>query len=130
MVRSLAQVLVPAQLDPAAGGPIAFLGTFLVAAIFYALTLHLAARYVLGDVPLQRAFVVGPILALAAILLQRYGPAIVIVATLGLDAFAISAVYRLSWRSTALVAVAHYTLAAIVGITIFNLVALLQTAPV
>jgi len=123
-------VLWPAQLDPAAGGPIAFLGTFLVAAAFYAITLHVAARYVLGDVPIERALLVGPVLAVAAILLQRYGPAVVIAATLALDAFAISAVYRLSWRSTTLVAVVHYTVAVIAGITVFNLVALLSTAPV
>jgi hypothetical protein len=122
-------LLTPAQLDPAAGGPLAFLGTFVLAAIFYALTLHVAARYVLGDAPVKRALLVGPVLAVAAILLQRYGPAVVIASTLALDAFAISAVYRLSWKSTAFVAVIHYTVAVIVGITIFNLIALLSTAP-
>lgn len=122
-------VLPPIQIDPAARGPIAFLGTFLVAAVFYSLTLHIAARYVLGDVPIKRAFVVGVVLAGAAMLLQQYGPAIVIVTTLGLDAFAISAVYRLSWKSTAFVAVIHYTVAVIAGITVFNLVALLSTVP-
>ena len=122
-------VLPPVQLDPAARGPIAFFGTFLVAAVFYSATLHVAARYVLGDVPIKRALVVGVVLARASMLLQRYQPAIVIVATLGLDAFAISAVYRLSWKSTAFVAVIHYTVAVIAGITIFNLVALLSTAP-
>ena len=123
-------VLSPAQLDPVAGSPVAFVGTFLVAAIFYSLTLFVAARYVLGDAPLKRAVVVGVVLAVASMLLQRYEPAIVIAVTLALDAFAISAVYRLSWKSTALVAVAHYTVAVIAGITVFNLVALLQTAPI
>jgi hypothetical protein len=118
-----------AQLDPATGTPLAFLGTFLVAAVFYTATLFVAARYVLGDAPLSRAAIVGVTLAAASLLLQRYQPAIVIVTTLALDAFAISAVYRLSWRSTALVAVVHYTVAVIAGITLFNLFALLQTAP-
>lgn len=117
------------QLDPVAGGPLAIAGTLVVTALFYSLTLHVAARYVLGDAPIQRAFVVGPMLAVAALLLQRWGPAVVIATTLALDAFAISAIYRLSWRKTALVAIVHYTVAVIAGITIFNLVALLSTAP-
>jgi hypothetical protein len=122
-------MLPPAQLDLATGTLVAFLGTFLVAAAFYTGTLFIAARYVLGDAPLSRAAIVGATLAAASLPLQRYEPAIVIVTTLGLDAFAISAVYRLSWKSTALVAVVHYTVAVILGITLFNLFALLQSAP-
>jgi len=123
-------VLPLAQLDPSTGGPLAFFGTFLVFAVLYGLTLHVAARYVLGDVPLKRAFAVGAALAVASLLLQRYGPAVSIVATLALDAFLISAIYRLSWRSTALVAVVHYTVTVIAGVTLVNVLALLSTAPV
>lgn len=120
----------PAQLDPSTGGPLAFIGTFLVLAALYGITLHVAARYVLGDVPIKRAFAVGVVLAVASLLLQRYGPAIAIVTTLALDAFAISAIYRLSWRSTTLVAVVHYTVTVIAGITLVNALALIQSAPV
>lgn len=119
-----------AQLDPAAGGPIAYLGTFLLAAAFYSLTAHIAARYVLGSVPFTRALYVGPVPAAVAILLQQYGPAIVIVVSLAVDLLAIRVVYRLRWRTTSLVAVIHYTVSAIAGITLFNLVRLLSTAPV
>lgn len=122
--------LAALQLDPSRGGPIAFFGTFVVLFVLYGLTLHVAARYVLGDVPVKRAFAVGAILAAVSLLLQRYEPAVAIAATFAVDAFAISAVYRLSWRSTALVAVAHYTVTVIAGITLVNLLALLSTAPV
>jgi hypothetical protein len=62
-------------------------------------------------------------------LLQQYGPAIVIVVSLAADFLAIRVVYRLKYRTTTLVAVAHYTVSALLGITIFNLVSLLGTAP-
>ncbi|WP_439028261.1 DUF7473 family protein [Haloarchaeobius sp. DT45] len=122
-------MLIPAQLDPATGTPVAFLGTFLVAALFYAVTLHIAARNVLGDVPVKRAFLVGPILAAVSLLLQRRGPAVVILVLLVLDAFLINWVYDLDRRGTAFVAVIHYTVAVILGFTLFNLFTLLSTAP-
>jgi hypothetical protein len=122
-------MLTPAQLDPAAGTPAAYVGTFLVAAVFYSVTLHIAARNVLGSVPVKRAFIVGPVVALVSVLLQQYGPAVVILVTLVTDAFAIRTVYRLNPRNTAFVAVIHYTVAIILGFTLFNLYRLLLTAP-
>ena len=118
-----------AQLDPATGPPLAVLGTFLVAAGFYALTAHLAARYVLGTVPVRPALGVGVVLAAVALALRSFGPAPVIAASLAADVAAIKGLYRLAWRQTALVAVVHYTVSAILGITLFNLVRLLATAP-
>jgi hypothetical protein len=120
---------VLAQLNPAAGGVLAYLGTFLLAALFYTLTAHIAARYVLGTVPLKRAAIVGLVPAAIALLLQQYGPAIVIAVSLAADFLAIRVVYRLKYRTTTLVAVAHCTVSALLGITIFNLVSLLGTAP-
>jgi hypothetical protein len=80
-------------------------------------------------VPLKRAAIVGLVPAAIALLLQQYGPAIVIVVSLAADFLAIRVVYRLKYRTTTLVAVAHYTVSALLGITIFNLVSLLGTAP-
>jgi hypothetical protein len=117
------------QIEPATAGPLAFLGTLLVFTALYGTTLHIAARYVLGDVPVKRAFAVGAALALASLLLQRYGPGITLAVTIALDVFLISAIYRLSWRRTALVAIVHYTVTVIVGFTLYNLIALLATAP-
>lgn len=118
-----------AQLDPATGPPQAVAGTFLLAALFYALTAHLAARYVLGSVPLLPATGVGLVLAAVALLLRSFGPAPVIAASLAVDVVAIRGFYGLSWRETGLVTLAHYALSAILGITLFNLVRLLATAP-
>lgn len=121
--------IAPEGLDPAAGGPLAYIGTFAVATIFYGLTLHIAARYVLGDVPVKRAFLVAPALALVSILLQRAGPIVVVPLTVGVAYVAIHVVYDLGHRLTAFVAVIYYTVAVLVGVTLYNLVQLLGTAP-
>lgn len=117
------------QLDPATGPPSAVLGTFLLAAIFYALTAHVAARYVLGQAPVAPAIGVGVTLAAVVLLLGEAGPATVIGVSLAVDVAAIRLLYRLAWRQTGLVALVHYTVAAILGITLFNLARLLATAP-
>lgn len=118
-----------AQLEPATGPPIAVAGTFLLAALFYAITAHLAARYVIGSVPVVPAIGVGIVLAAVAFLLRSFGPAPVIAASLTIDLVAIKRFYDLDWRPTMLVTVAHYALSAILGITLFNLARLLATAP-
>lgn len=111
------------------GGVIAIVGTFLLTVFFYAVTAHIAARYVLGDVPVSRALAVGVVPAVVSFLLQQYGPAVSILVAAGADLVAIQAIYRLKYRTAAIVALVHYTVAAILGITIFNLVRLLSTAP-
>jgi hypothetical protein len=109
----------------------ALVGTFVLTMLFYAATAHLAARYVLGDVPIVRALAVGVVPAVISFALQAYqNPGVIILLALAADFFAIRAIYRLRYRTAGLVAVAHYTLSAILGITIFNLVRLLSTAPV
>lgn len=103
--------------------------TFLLAVLFYGVTAHIAARYVLGSVPIQRAFLVGVVPAIISFALQSWGPAVVIPIAATADFFAIRAVYRLKYKTTALVTLAHYTLGVLFGITILNLVRLLGTAP-
>lgn len=117
------------QLDPVSGTPLAILGTFLLATAFYAVTAHIAARYVLGEVPFSRALLVGIVPALAVVILQRFGPALVIGLSLLADFLAIQWIYRLTPGRAGLVAIVHYTVSAILGITLFNLWRLLQTAP-
>lgn len=126
---ALPRALSPAALDPATGPPLAVAGTFLLALTFYALTAHVAARWVLGSVPFGPAVGVGVALAAVAFLLRDVGPAPVIVVSLAVDAAAIRVLYDLEPRETAMVALAHYAVAAILGITLFNLVRLLATAP-
>ena len=110
-------------------GLIAIVGTFLMTLVFYSITAHVAARYVLGDVPIKLAFVVGLVPALISFLLQQYGGVVVILFAAAADLVAIQAVYRLKYRTAGMVAVVHYTVAVLLGLAIFNLVRLLATAP-
>ncbi len=118
-----------AQIDPAGGSPTAFVGTFLVTAVVYALTLHVAARYVLGDVDAKRAVPAGVVLAAVAFAGQRNQPAVVLGASLLVDYVAIKLLYDRSHKLTALITAAHATVTIILGVTLLNLVALLSTAP-
>lgn len=118
-------VFVLAQtVDPAAGTPLQYLGTFLVAVLFYALTAHVAARFVLGETPLKLALAVGVAPALASILLQQYGFLVVAPAALLLDVAAFHAVYRVRYRTAAIAAIMHFTVSVIVGVALSLLLAL------
>ena len=125
-------MVVPMQADPTGGGILAFVVTFLVAWLFYAVTLHLAATFFIGDVPSQRAAYAGAVPALVSILLGRWGleaigfvspsvgVAVVIVVTLVADAIAISTVYRVSWTPTAALVALHFAFAAVLGFALNN----------
>lgn len=120
-----------AQADLTGGGLFALLVTFLLASLFYAVTLHLAATFLLGDVPSQRAAYVGPVPAAVSILLQQYGLAdsrlvlVVIAATLLADLFAVSFVYRLTFRSAVPLVLLHFGFAAALGVALGNLLGVL-----
>ena len=125
-------MVVPMQADPTGGGILAFVVTFLVAWLFYAVTLHLAATFFIGDVPSQRAAYAGAVPALVSILLGRWGleaigfvspsvgVAVVIVVTLVADAIAVSTVYRVSWTPTAALVALHFAFAAVLGFALNN----------
>lgn len=107
---------------------VAVVGTFLLTVAFYSLTAHLAARYVLGDVPIKYALVIGTILAVVSFLLQQYG-LVALVTTVIVDFVAIRALYRLRYRTTGLVVIVHVAVSAILLFTLLSLVRLLGTAP-
>ena len=119
--------------DPTGGGPLAVVVTLLIAWVFYAVTLHLAATFFIGDVPSQRAATAGAAPAVVSILLGRWGlegvafvspslgVAVALLATLVADAIAISAVYRISWRPTAALTLLHLAFAAVLGIALNNI---------
>ena len=121
------------QTDITGGGLFALLVTLVLTSLFYAVTLHLAATFFIGDVPSQRAAYVGPVPAVVSILLGRYGVesvgfvspglgiVIVLLATLVADAIAISVSYRISWRPTALLTVLHLAFAAVLGFALNNI---------
>jgi hypothetical protein len=118
-------MLFPMQVDVTGRGLFAYFVTFLLAWVFYAVTLHLATLYVLGDVPHQRAALAAPIPALVSILLQQYGPAIVIPVSFFSDALAIYFVYKLRARLTFILTLAHFAIAAIIGFALLNIISYL-----
>jgi hypothetical protein len=114
------------------GGLLAIVVTLLVTWLFYAATLHLAATFFIGDVPSQLAAKAAIVPAIVSLLLQQYGlqsgivsPSlgvlVVVVVTLLADGIAISAVYRLSTRSTVPLVALHLGFAGVLGIALFNI---------
>jgi hypothetical protein len=118
--------LVPSGLVP-------LLVTFLVAWAFYAVTLHLAATFYIGEVPSQRAAYASIVPAATSILLGQYGQTgigplgpseavgVAVLVTLVADAVAISFVYRLKWGSTLPLVLLHFAFAAVLGVALNNL---------
>ncbi|QCC52838.1 hypothetical protein DV733_00510 [Halapricum salinum] len=121
----------------AGGGVVPLIVTFVVAWVFYAVTLHLAATFFIGEVPSQKAATVAPAPALVSILLGQYGREsvafiseelgvlIVLLATLLADALAISRVYDLAPKPTAVLTLLHFAFATAMGIALANLFGLL-----
>ena len=122
------------QTDVTGGGLLALVVTFLLTTLFYAVTLHLAATFFIGEVPSQNAAYAAVPPAVVSILLQQYGRTdaaagidpsllvgLVIVATLLADLIAISFVYRLKFRSAAPLVLLHFGIAAILGVAIGNI---------
>jgi hypothetical protein len=120
------------------GGPFALAVTFLVTTLFYAVTLHLAATFFIGDVPSQRAAYAAPAPAAASILLGQYGRSggffglsdsllagVVIVATLAADLLAVSFSYRLKLTSAVPLVLLHFAFAAVLGVAVANLLGVL-----
>lgn len=107
--------------------------TFLVLSAFYAVTLHLAATFFVGDVESQRAAYVGPVPAAVSILLGRYGleaapfvsrelgVLVVLVMTLIADAIAISRSYDLSAGPTTVLTALHLAFTVVLGVALNNI---------
>jgi hypothetical protein len=125
-------MLLQSAVDITGGGILAILVTFLLTTLFYAVTLHLAATFFIGEVPSQRAVKVAPVPAIVSLLLQQYGvgggvvsPGIGVLITVGgtllADAIAISFVYRLKWSSAIPLTLIHFTFAAIMGLALNNI---------
>ncbi|MFB6119334.1 hypothetical protein [Halosegnis sp.] len=134
--------MVPLRAAPlqslAGGGLLALVVTFLLTTLFYAVTLHLAATFFIGDVPSQRAAYAAPVPAAVSILLQQYGRGgaplaidasllvgVALVVTLAADLLAVSLAYRLKLRSAAPLVLLHFAFAAVLGIALGNLLGVL-----
>jgi hypothetical protein len=126
-------MLPPAQADVTGGGLLAIAVTLLVAWLFYAVTLHLAAVFFIGDVPSQRAAKASVAPVVVSLLLEQYGLGetalvapgadllIAALATLVADAVAISYSYRLSWPPTVVLTLLHFAFATMLGFALNNI---------
>ncbi len=114
------------------GGVLAVIVTLLLTWLFYAVTLHLAATFFIGDTPTQLAAKAAIVPAIVSMLLQQWGVAsglvspslgvlVVIVATVVADGIAISLSYRLSTSSTAPLVALHLAFAAVLGFALNNI---------
>ncbi len=115
------------QIDPAAGGLLSLAGTFVLLSGLFALTAHIAARYVLGTVPVWRAGLVGPVPAAITLGLQQSPTIVMILLGVAGDFIAIWTVYRVRLREVALITGVHYTVSVILSITVASLIALLSS---
>jgi hypothetical protein len=123
--------MVPLQSGVGGASPLAVAGTVALFALFLSLTAHLAARNVLGDVPIRNAFLVGPLPAAIAVVaaalelpsLPAVGVALVV------DAALVGYVYDLDRRLTAGVTLIHAVVSVILGSVLFSLYVLALSAP-
>ncbi|MFT4883410.1 MAG: hypothetical protein ACI8U4_000916 [Natronomonas sp.] len=113
--------MLPLQADLVGGGPLALAVTFVLVALFYAVTLHLAALWVLGDEPHQRAVAVSPVPAAISMFFEAAGPLIVAVLAFLATLVAVRHVYKLTTKGAALLTTFHYAIAVILGFALRNL---------
>ena len=117
------------------GGVLAVVVTLLLTWLFYAVTLHLAATFFIGETPTQLAAKAAIVPAIVSMLLQQWGVSsglvspslgvlVVVVATLVADGIAISLSYRLSTSSTAPLVALHLAFAAVLGFALNNIFSL------
>jgi hypothetical protein len=103
---------------------LAVLGTYLVATVSLVVTVHLAARYTLGDVAITDALLAAPLPALVLVAAARFDAIpipVLILAFAILDAAAIRFAYDTDWRWTGILTVVHYAIVVIVGTIVAGL---------
>lgn len=105
----------------AVDGWLALLGMFLLTTAFYALTAHVAARYVLGDVPITSALLVGPVPAIVLLALLEFQPLLAVVLAFVADFVAIKLVYDIPPLRAGLVTVVHYAVSALTVVLVASL---------
>jgi hypothetical protein len=106
-------------------------GTFALFALFFAVTAHIAARNVLGDVEVKKALAVGPVVpAVSFVFVALQWPAALAVPlALAADFGVLRYLYRASTRLTAYLTLIHVVVSIILGVIVFGLLALIQSAP-
>jgi hypothetical protein len=113
------------------GSPVSVAVTVGLFALFLALTAHLAARNVLGDVAVTKAFVVSPLPAALAALPPALGvnSFLALAAAVVVDGVAIKYAYGRSAALSAYITLIHVVISIILGTIIVGILLLAASAP-
>jgi hypothetical protein len=128
MVATLVSTALPLQAPPS---PLAVIGTVGLLALFFALTAHLAARNVVGDVSAAKALGVGlgpAVVSLLTTLLGIPGGIGVIVA-LAVDGMAIHYLYDQPRRTSLRITVTHAIVTVLLGTVLIGGLILAMSVP-
>lgn len=106
-------------------------GTFALLALFFTVTAHVAARNVLGDVELKKAFAVGPAIpSISFVFVALDWPgALAVPLALAADFGLFRYLYGQSNRLTAYLTLIHVVVSILLGVIVFGLLAIIQSAP-
>jgi hypothetical protein len=105
------------------------LATFLVATVFYTLTVHLAATFVLEEASIFEALLVGPVPAAISVAVglltqetvPEAAPLAVPLLAIPADFLAIAWSYELDRRMAALVTIGHFTMSILLAASLIGL---------
>jgi len=112
--------MYPLQVDLVGGGPLALVVALLVSTLFSAVTMHLAALWVLGDEPHQRALKVAPVPVVVAMLFSQYNGLLMAVLAFSAAFLVIRYVYRLTTRGAVLVSLFYFAISSIFAFAFGN----------
>ncbi|GAB3682657.1 hypothetical protein GCM10028857_08930 [Salinarchaeum chitinilyticum] len=104
-------------------------GTFLVATVFYTLTVHLSATYVLEDASVFEALLVGPVPAAISVVvgfaaestMPVLAPLAVPLVAIPADYLVIGWSYELDRRMAALVTLGHFVVSVLLAASLISL---------
>ncbi|MFB6280419.1 MAG: hypothetical protein ABEH40_00155 [Haloferacaceae archaeon] len=115
----------------ATGGALAVAGTFASLALFLALTAHIAARNVLGDVAARNALAVGAPPAAVAVIVTALDlpPWLGIGCALVIDGLLVARLYGVGRRLGAYITFIHAVVSVILGAIVVSLWLLIRSAP-
>ncbi len=111
--------------------PIAILVTIGSFALFLTITAHIAARNVLGDVPIRDAFLIGPLPAIIAVIVTAFSlPSLggLLFAIIG-DVAVISKVYDQQIKLASYITLIHFVVSVILGTILYGVLALIGSFP-
>lgn len=113
------------------GNAVAVAGTLVLFALYLSLTAHLAARNVLGDVPIRTALGVGPAPAIVAVVGVTIGlpPVVTIAVAIAVDVVAIARLYDRPPKLSAYIAFIHAVITILLGLVVSGVAILLASRP-